>query len=100
MGIKDCPRSESEYSTLGGICGYSFLTTSPSASSSFKEEESVLLMAAEGFEFEEAEYWYDRLMKHLGWTSLGKVLAGGVMEAGAIEGSPKLQEAEALGEKL
>ena len=63
-------------------------------------KESVLLMAAEGFEFEEAEYWYDRLMSHLGWTSLGKVLAGGVMEAGAIEGSPKLQEAEALGEKL
>ena len=63
-------------------------------------KESVLLMAAEGFEFEEAEYWYDRLMSHLGWTSLGKVLAGGVMEAGAIEGSPKLKEAEELGEKL
>ena len=42
MGINDCPRSVREYSTLGGICGYSFLTTSPSASNSFKEEESVL----------------------------------------------------------
>ena len=35
-------------------------------------KESVLLMAAEGNGFEESEYWYDRLMNHLGWTSLGK----------------------------
>ncbi len=61
-------------------------------------KESVLLMAAEGHEFEEAEYWYDRLMGHLGWTSLGKVLAGGVLEAGAIRGRRELADAEALGE--
>ncbi len=63
-------------------------------------KESVLLMAAEGHEFEEAEYWYDRLMGHLGWKSLGKVLCGGVMEAGAIAGKPELLTAERLGESL
>lgn len=34
-GIKDLPLSERLYSTLGGICGYSFLMTSLSFSSSF-----------------------------------------------------------------
>ena len=63
-------------------------------------KQSVLLMAAEGFEFEEAEYWYDRLMGHLGWSSLGKVLCGGVFEAGAIKGCPKLEEAYELGKRI
>lgn len=39
-------------------------------------KSSLLLMAAEGYGFEESEYWYDRLMERLGWTSLGKVLCG------------------------
>lgn len=61
------------------------------------KKESVLLMAAEGSGFEETEYWYDRLEKHIGWKSIGKVLAGGVMNPGDIAGKPELKEAEELG---
>lgn len=63
-------------------------------------KESVLLMAAEGYGFAEAENWYDKLMGHMHWTSLGKVLCGGVFEAGAIAGNPKLSEAYELGKKV
>lgn len=41
-GISERPRSDRLYSTLGGICGYSFLTTRRSFSSSFSVELSVL----------------------------------------------------------
>lgn len=64
------------------------------------QKESVLLMAAEGNEFEEAVYWYDRLMGHLGWTDRGKVLCGGVMAVGDIAGNPKLDEAYQLGNTI
>lgn len=59
--------------------------------------ESVLLMAAESHEFEEASYYYDRLMEHMGWQNRGKVLAGGVARVGDIEGKPALEEARRLG---
>ena len=49
------------------------------------KKESILLMAAEGNGFEESVYWYDRLMNHLQWKSLGKVLCGGVMAIGDIQ---------------
>lgn len=61
------------------------------------KKESVLIMAAEGHGFEESEYWYDRLEKHLGWKSLGKILCGGVMAVGDIEGKMELQDAYELG---
>ena len=65
------------------------------------KKECVLIMAAEGHGFEESEYWYDRLEKHLGWRSRGKVLCGGVMAVGDIEstdeGKEKLNEAYELG---
>ncbi len=65
------------------------------------KKECVLIMAAEGHGFEESKYWYDRLEKHLGWRSLGKVLCGGVMAVGDIggtdEGKEKLNEAYELG---
>lgn len=64
------------------------------------KKESILLMAAEGNGFEETLYWYDRLEKHLGWKSIGKVLCGGVMDAGDIEGNEKLQEADSLGASI
>ena len=64
------------------------------------KKESVLIMAAEGHGFEESEYWYDRLEKHLGWKSLGKVLCGGVMAVGDIEGTNELQEAYKLGRAI
>ncbi len=61
------------------------------------QKETVLIMAAEGHGFEESEYWYDRLEKHLGWKSLGKVLCGGVMKIGDIKDNKKLEDAYALG---
>jgi len=68
------------------------------------KKESILIMAAEGHGFEESEYWYDRLEKHLGWKSLGKILCGGVMAVGDIydtdEGKEKIEEAYKLGLKL
>lgn len=64
------------------------------------KKESILIMAAEGYGFEESEYWYDRLEKHLGWKSLGKVLCGGVMDIGDIEGKPELNTAFELGKSI
>lgn len=64
------------------------------------KKESVLLMAAEGHGFEESEYWYDRLEKHLGWSSLGKVLCGGVTAPGDIKGRKELDDAYELGKSL
>lgn len=64
------------------------------------KKESILLMAAEGHDFEESEHWYDRLEQHIGWKSLGKVLAGGVMGLGDIDGRPELLEAEKLGASI
>ena len=64
------------------------------------KKDSVLLMAAEGYGFEESEYWYDRLEKHLGWKSLGKVLCGGVMNIGDIKEKKELTDAYELGKSL
>lgn len=64
------------------------------------QKKSVLLMAAEGNGFEESVYWYDRLMKHLKWQSLGKVLCGGVTNAGDIAGRKELNEAYLLGKSI
>lgn len=60
----------------------------------------VLLMAAEGDEFQETINWYDGLMGHLGWKDVGKVLCGGVLNIGDIAGNPKLEEARRLGASL
>ena len=64
------------------------------------KKECVLLMAAEGHGFEETLYWYDRLEKHLGWKSAGKVLCGGVMAVGDVEGRKELDDARELGKSL
>lgn len=63
-------------------------------------KKCVLLMAAEGDDFAEVENYYDRLMAHMGWTDRGKVLCGGVMAAGDIEGHDDLDEARALGASI
>ena len=63
-------------------------------------KQTVLLMAAEGDEFEESLYWYDRLEMHLGWKSLGKVLCGGVLNIGDIKGRKELEEAYNLGKSI
>lgn len=64
------------------------------------KKNSILIMAAEGYGFEESEYWYDRLKKHLGWNSLGKVLCGGVMAVGDIKGKKELIDAYELGKSI
>lgn len=61
---------------------------------------AVLLMAAEGHGFEDAALYYDHLMEHLRWKNLGKVLCGGVMDVGDIEGRKELDAARELGRSL
>ena len=64
------------------------------------QKDCVLIMAAEGHGFEESVYWYERLQKHIGWNSLGKVLCGGVMSIGDIKGKKELDEAYELGRNI
>lgn len=64
------------------------------------KKQTVLLMAAEGHEFEESLYWYDHLKRHLGWKSLGKVLCGEVMAVGDIKGRKELIDAYELGKSI
>ncbi len=60
----------------------------------------VLLMAAEGDDFEDVAAYFDHLMGHLHWENLGKVLAGGNNDIGDIAGKPELEQARALGASL
>ena len=64
------------------------------------QKESVLLMAAEGYGFDDALSYYKNLMKHLGWKELGTVLAGGVMKVGDIQGHKELKDAYELGKAV
>ncbi len=64
------------------------------------KKDCILIMAAEGHGFEESEYWYDRLEKHLGWKNLGKILCGGVMAIGDIENKKELSDAYNLGKSI
>ena len=61
---------------------------------------SALLMAAEGYEFDDAVLYYDHLLEHLRWNILGHVLAGGNMDAGDIQEKDELQQAFALGKSI
>jgi multimeric flavodoxin WrbA len=60
-------------------------------------KNSVLLMAAEGHDFDETTNYYNSLMRHIRWNSLGEVLVGGVMQPGDMEGNPGLEKARELG---
>lgn len=60
----------------------------------------VLLMAAEGRDFDDVLTYYNHLMEHLQWTNLGTVLAGGNENIGDITGKPELQAAYALGRSI
>lgn len=64
------------------------------------KKDCALLMAAEGHGFDETLYYYNNLVKHLGWNNLGAVLAGGVNELGAIAGKPELKQARNLGNAI
>lgn len=63
-------------------------------------KDCVLLMAAEG---DSAENWqpavnlYEALCKFLSWNDRGRVLAGGVLDAGAVAGKPEAEQAFKLG---
>ncbi|HBV42294.1 MAG TPA: FMN reductase, partial [Desulfovibrio sp.] len=65
--------------------------------------ECVLIMAAEG---DSTNNWkpvldyYHSLIGFLNWTDKGQILAGGVMDAGAVSGKPVLDEAFRFGESL
>lgn len=61
---------------------------------------SALLMAAEGHGFEDVLTYYDHLMEHLKWENLGRVLAGGNMDVGDIDGKPEIQQAYRLGKSI
>jgi multimeric flavodoxin WrbA len=60
----------------------------------------VLLMAAEGNEFEDSLNYYNHLMEHLQWKNLGTVFAGGNLAIGDIAGKPELKEAYNLGASI
>ena len=65
-----------------------------------RNKECIMLMPAEGDKFDEAVYYYERLMMHLKWKNLGTVLAGDVLNPGDIEGKPALEEARKLGASI
>lgn len=60
----------------------------------------VLLMAAEGYGFEDVLLYYEHLMEHLKWDNLGYVLAGGNGDVGDINGKAELQKAFNLGKHI
>jgi multimeric flavodoxin WrbA len=60
----------------------------------------ILLMAAEGDDFEDALTYFNHLMKHMQWKNLGAVLAGGNLTDGDITGKPELKKAYDLGASL
>ena len=64
------------------------------------KKQTVLIMAAEGHEFEESLYWYRSLKGHLGWKSLGEILCGEVLNIGDVEGRKELVDAYELGKSI
>ena len=63
-------------------------------------KDCILLMAAEGDEYEETLAYYNGLLNHLGWNNVGQILARGVAAPGDIAGKPELEEARILGASL
>ena len=59
-----------------------------------------LLMAAEGYGFEDVVLYFDHLMDHLRWKNLGHILAGGNGDVGDIEGKPELKKAYEFGKSI
>lgn len=66
-------------------------------------KDCALIMAAEG---DTPENWkpvldyYAALVGFLGWHDLGHVLAGGVLQAGAVSGTPVVDEARRFGASI
>lgn len=64
------------------------------------DRASALIMAAEGYGFDDVTLYYDHLLEHLKWKNLGHVLAGGNGDAGDIKGKPDLEKAYKLGKSI
>jgi multimeric flavodoxin WrbA len=60
----------------------------------------ILLMAAEGYGFEDSLTYFNHLMDHLQWKNLGSVLAGGNLAIGDIKGKPEVKKAYELGASI
>lgn len=60
----------------------------------------VLLMAAEGYGFEDVLLYYEHLTEHLKWKNLGHVLAGGNGNIGDILDKSELEQAYELGKSI
>ena len=63
-------------------------------------KSSALLMAAEGYGFDDAVLYYNHLMEHLRWKKPGHVLAGGNMNVGDIKGKAEIRQAYELGKSI
>lgn len=61
---------------------------------------SALLMAAEGYGFEDVLLYYNHLLEHLKWKNLGYILAGGNMLIGDVRGKKEINEARQLGASI
>jgi Multimeric flavodoxin WrbA len=70
----------------------------PNYANPFKE--TVLLMAAEGGDFEPVVKHYREILAQLRWKDIGQVLASGVNMPGDIDGKPILEEARKLGASI
>lgn len=64
------------------------------------EKSSALLMAAEGYGFEDVLLYYNHLLEHLRWKNLGHIFAGGNMLIGDIRGKKEINEARQLGASI
>ena len=64
------------------------------------DRSCALLMAAEGYGFEDVTTYYGHLADHLQWRNLGAVLAGGNADVGDIRGKSELQQAYELGNTI
>lgn len=60
----------------------------------------ALLMAAEGYGFDDVLLYYNHLAEHLRWKNLGAVVAGGNGNVGDIQGKSELREAFELGRSI
>lgn len=64
---------------------------------SIDEKESVLLMAAEGYDFDLAINYYNSLTKYLGWRDRGSICVGGVRDPKDIDNNKELYASYKLG---
>lgn len=60
----------------------------------------ALLMAAEGYDFDDVLQYYNHLIENLKWKNLGHVLAGGNMNINDIKGKNEIQQAYELGKSI